>query len=185
MRLLAFIVVNTVTVNPIPENEPHHLQYVWHKGQKIYAGGLFSDTTYVFDVDHLPDVALSGVNLPQDTLCGSVPDAYWVLNDGTAYGTYMGGPDLPGSCSYTDGSSAVGNGFAGSPGEVVHIGPDGSTLGELAATTDTPADNDRTRCPGIPTTTPTWDCPKLPASSDRSSCSEGRRPVRKPGPAPR
>ena len=152
-------VVNTVTVSPIPENEPHHLQYVWHKGQKIYAGGLFSDTTYVFDVDHLPEVALSGVNLPQDTLCGSVPDAYWVLNDGTAYGTYMGGPDLPGPCSYTDGSSAVGNGFAGSPGEVVHIGPDGSTLAEIKATTDTPADNDSTRCPGIPTTTPTCSNP--------------------------
>ena len=148
-------VVNTVTVSPIPENEPHHLQYVWHKGQKIYAGGLFSDTTYVFNVDQLPAVSLSGVNLPQDTLCGSVPDAYWVLNDGTAYGTYMGGPDLPGACTYTNGDIAVGNGFAGSPGEVVHIGPDGKTLAEIKATTNTPADNNPTRCPGVPTTAPT------------------------------
>ena len=29
------------------------------------------------------------MNLPQDTPCGSVPDAYWVLNDGTAYGTIV------------------------------------------------------------------------------------------------
>src|SRR5207302_1336147 len=26
-------VVNTVTVSPLVENEPHHMQYVWHKGQ--------------------------------------------------------------------------------------------------------------------------------------------------------
>ena len=44
-------VVNTVTVGPLVENEPHHLQYVWHKGHRIFAGGLFTDTTYVFDVD--------------------------------------------------------------------------------------------------------------------------------------
>ena len=142
-------VVNTVTVSPIPENEPHHLQYVWHKGQKIYAGGLFSDTTYVFDVDSLPEVKLSGVNLPQDTLCGSVPDAYWVLNDGTAYGTYMGGPDLPGPCTYTNGAVRVGNGFAGTPGEVVHLGPDGKTIAEIPAATE--AAEDATRCPGVPT----------------------------------
>ena len=44
-------VVNTVTVSPLVENEPHHMQYVWHKGHKIYAGALYLDTTYVFDVD--------------------------------------------------------------------------------------------------------------------------------------
>lgn len=141
-------VVNTLTVSPIVENEPHHMQYIWHKGNKIYAGGLFSDTTYVFDVSKLPTITLSGVNLPTDTPCGSVPDAYWVLKDGTAYGTYMGGPDLPGPCSYTDGQTRIGNGFAGTPGELAHIGPDGKTLSEVpAATTDA---EDTTRCPSEP-----------------------------------
>lgn len=42
-------IVNTVTV-PLVENEPHHMQYSWHKGHKIYAGGLFTDITFVFDV---------------------------------------------------------------------------------------------------------------------------------------
>ncbi|MBV9369606.1 MAG: hypothetical protein JO074_07235, partial [Frankiales bacterium] len=41
-------VVNTATVGPLVENEPHHMQYIWHKGDKIYAGGLFSSVTYVF-----------------------------------------------------------------------------------------------------------------------------------------
>src|SRR5205823_14566175 len=79
-----------------------------------------------------------------DALPISVPDAYWVLNDGTAYGTYMGGPDLPGPCAYTNGDTAVGNGFAGSPGELVHIGPDGKTLAEVKATTDTPRSEEHT-----------------------------------------
>ncbi len=43
-------VVNTATVGPLVENEPHHMQYSWRKGDKIYAGGLYSAATYVFDV---------------------------------------------------------------------------------------------------------------------------------------
>ena len=31
-------VVNTATVGPLVENEPHHMQYVWHKGDTVYAG---------------------------------------------------------------------------------------------------------------------------------------------------
>jgi hypothetical protein len=133
-------VVNTATVGPLLENEPHHMQYIFNKGDKIYAGGLYSDSTYVFDVAKLPALTLSGTNLPQDTPCGSIPDAYWVLKDHTAYGTYMGGPDAPGPCSYTDGSVRVGNGFGGSPGEIVHIGPDGKTLSEAPAALDTSED---------------------------------------------
>ena len=141
-------VVNTVTVSPIVENEPHHMQYIWHKGNKIYAGGLFSDTTYVFDVGNLPAITLSGVNLPTDTPCGSVPDAYWVLKDGSAYGTYMGGPDAPGPCLYTNGETRIGNGFAGTPGSLVHIGTDGRTLSEVPAATKGP--EDAKRCPAEP-----------------------------------
>ena len=123
-------VVNTATVGPVLENEPHHMQYIYNKGDKIFAGGLYSDITYVFDVAKLPALTLSGTNLPTDTPCGSIPDAYWVLKDHTAYGTYMGGPDVPGPCLYTNGETRVGNGFGGSPGSLVHLGPDGTTLSE-------------------------------------------------------
>ena len=141
-------VVNTGTVGPLVENEPHHMQYVWHKGNSVFAGGLFSDVTYVFDVSKLPELSLKGVNLPTDTLCGSVPDAYWVTKDGGAYGTYMGGPDLPGPCIYTDGSVRVGNGFGGSPGELVRLDKDGKTLSEAPAATEAPEDEQR--CDNIP-----------------------------------
>ena len=143
-------VVNTATVGPLVENEPHHMQYIWHKGNKIYAGGLFTDTTYVFDVEKLPEVRLSGVNLPTDTLCGSVPDAYWVLKDGTAYGTYMGGPDLPGPCVYSDGSVRSGNGFAGSPGEIVRLDENGRTLSEAPAALPLTKSEDPKHCVNLP-----------------------------------
>lgn len=128
-------VLNTGTVGPLVENEPHHMQYVWHKGQKIFAGGLFSAATYVFDVSKLPALTLSGISLPTQTLCGSVPDAFWVLKDGTAYGTYMGGPVAPGPCRYTHGEVRTGNGFAGTPGEVIRFGPRGQNLDESPAAT--------------------------------------------------
>jgi hypothetical protein len=128
-------VVNTATVGPLVENEPHHMQYVWHKGDNIFAGGLFTDVTYVLDPSKLPKLELKGINLPTDTLCGSVPDAYWVTKDHKAYGTYMGGPDLPGPCVYTDGQVRVGNGFAGSPGELVRLDENGRTISEAPAST--------------------------------------------------
>ena len=141
-------VVNTATVGPLVENEPHHMQYIWHKGNSIFAGGLFTDVTYVVDTSQLPKLELKAVNLPTDTLCGSVPDAYWVTRDGNAYGTYMGGPDLPGPCTYTDGSVRVGNGFGGSPGELVRLDKDGKTLSEAPAATEAPEDEQR--CDNIP-----------------------------------
>jgi hypothetical protein len=141
-------VVNTATVGPVEENEPHHMQYIWHKGDKIYAGGLFSSVTYVFDVSKLPEIGLSGVSLPTDTPCGSIPDAFWTLPDGTAYGTYMGGPVAPGACSYTDGQVRLGNGYGGSPGEIVHIGPDGKVLSEEPAAQE--SSEDPALCPNYP-----------------------------------
>ncbi|GLY49777.1 hypothetical protein [Lentzea sp. NBRC 102530] len=141
-------VVNTATIDGLTGNEPHHMQYLWHKGQRVYAGGLMSDTVFVLDVSRLPEVRLAGVNLPADTPCGSVPDAFWVLRDGTAYGSYMGGPNVAGPCTYTNGETRVGNGFAGSPGEVVRIGPDGRTLAEAPAATA--AGEDPASCLNVP-----------------------------------
>jgi hypothetical protein len=126
-------VMNSVTVSPVAENEPHHMQYMWHKGDSIYAGGLYSDITYVFSAKSLPALELTGVNLPMDTPCGSIPDAYYTLKDGTAYGTYMGGADVPGPCTYTNGAVRISNGFGGSPGSIVHLDRTGKTLSEVPA----------------------------------------------------
>ncbi|MCD2197992.1 hypothetical protein LQ327_31940 [Actinomycetospora endophytica] len=133
-------VVNTATVGPLVENEPHHMQYEWHKGNTVFAGGLFSAVTYMFDVSKLPNVGLKGISLPTQTKCGSVPDAYWTNKDGSAYGTYMGGPVAPGPCRYTGGEVRSGNGFAGSPGEVVKFDPNGKLINEAPAATTTPED---------------------------------------------
>ena len=141
-------VVNTATVGPVEENEPHHMQYIWHKGDRIFAGGLFSSVTYVFDVDKLPAISLAGVSLPTDTLGGSIPDAFWTLPDGTAYGTYMGGPVAPGPYTYSDGQTRVGNGYGGSPGEIVHFDKDGKVLSQVPAASA--ASEDPAKCPNYP-----------------------------------
>lgn len=104
-------VVNFVQVPP-PfgiEGEPHHMQYDWHDGQPIVAGGLLNDVTTVWDVSQIPEVRLTNVVRPEETPLGSVPDAYDFLPDGRAIGTYMGGPNLN---------------YAGSPGSVVVFRPD-------------------------------------------------------------
>ncbi len=142
-------VVNTATVGPLVENEPHHMQYTWRKGDTIYAGGLFGATTYAFDVSALPNLQLKGVSLPTQTLGGSVPDAYWTLKDGTAYGTYMGGPVAPGPYTYDDGSTFISNGFAGSPGEVVHFDQNGKVLSQSPAAT--PQGDNAQLCDDLPT----------------------------------
>lgn len=140
-------VVNTVTVDDVFGNEPHHMQYQWRKGDKVYAGGLLSDITYVFDVKRLPEVTLSGVAPATATPCGSIPDAYQVLSDGTAYGTYLGGPDVAGPCRYTNGEVREGNGFGGTPGEIVRISPKGRVLAEAPAAS---AVSDGDTCVAIP-----------------------------------
>ncbi|WP_167102785.1 hypothetical protein [Amycolatopsis granulosa] len=144
-------VVNTATVGPLVENEPHHMQYVWHKGDTIYAGALFAAATYAFDVSALPQLKLKGISLPTQTLGGSVPDAYWVLKDGTAYGTYMGGPVAPGPYTYANGQTVVGNGFAGSPGEVVRFDQNARVLSQTSAAT--PQGDDAKLCENLPTLT--------------------------------
>jgi len=139
--------VNTATVGPLVENEPHHMQYTWHKGDAVYAGGLFSSVTYSFDMSALPEIKLNGVSLPTDTMGGSVPDAYWVLSDGTAYATYMGGPVVPGPYRYSDGSVHTGTGFAGSPGMVARFDRNAKVLSESPAAT--PQGEDPKRCPSL------------------------------------
>lgn len=142
-------VVNTATVGPLVENEPHHMQYVWHKGDTIYAGALFAAATYAFDASALPALKLKGVSLPTQTLGGSVPDAYWTLKDGTSYGTYMGGPVAPGPYTYANGQTVTSNGFAGSPGELVHFGKNGEVLSQTSAAT--PQGDNAKLCDNLPT----------------------------------
>jgi hypothetical protein len=60
----------------------------------------------------------------------------------------MGGPVAPGPCQYTDGQTRIGNGYGGSPGEIVHFGPDGSVLSEEPAASA--ASEDPAQCPDYP-----------------------------------
>src|SRR4051812_36988960 len=104
-------VVNFVQL-PLPwgvEAEAHHMQYQWEDGQPIIAGGLFNDTTFVLGADDIPNLSLKNIIAPQDTLQGTIPDAYDSTGDGKFIGTYMGGPEAN---------------FGGSPGSVDVFKPD-------------------------------------------------------------
>jgi hypothetical protein len=99
-------VVNFVQL-PLPwglENEAHHMQYEWHDGDPILAGGLFTGTTHVLDPSDIPNLKLLNEIPVTETPGGSIADAYERGDDGRFYLTLMGGP--------------IAN-FGGSPGEIV------------------------------------------------------------------
>lgn len=104
-------VVNFVQL-PLPwglENEAHHMQYEWHDGDPILAGGLFTGTTHVLDASDIPNLKLLN-EIPNTAYPGgSIADAYEKGANGRFYLTLMGGP--------------LAN-FGGSPGEVVTFKPD-------------------------------------------------------------
>jgi hypothetical protein len=117
-------VVNFVQL-PLPwgvEAEAHHMQYQWEDGEPIIAGGLFNDTTFVLGANDIPNLNLENIIAPQDTLQGTIPDAYDAVGDGKFIGTYMGGPEAN---------------FGGSPGSVDVFKPD-PTKG-LVLDSETPA----------------------------------------------
>lgn len=119
-------VVNTATVGPLVENEPHHVQYTWHKGDTIFAGALFGAAAYAFDATQLPSLKLKGISLPTQTLGGSVPGPY----------------------TYSDGSTHISNGFAGSPGEVVRFDENARVLSQPPAAT--PQGDNEKLCDTLP-----------------------------------
>src|SRR3954470_8958496 len=119
-------VVNFVQL-PLPwgvEAEAHHMQYQWEDGEPIIAGGLFNDTTFVLGADDIPNLKLENIIAPQDTLQGTIPDAYDAVGDGKFIGTYMGGPEAN---------------FGGSPGSVDVFKPDPQK--GLVLESETPAGN--------------------------------------------
>ena len=97
-------VVNTATVGPLVENEPHHMQYIWHKGDNIFAGGLFTDV----------DLRLRRLAAAEADAVGRQPAHRHALRLGarTPTGCSRTAPrtaptwaarTCPGPCTYTDG----------------------------------------------------------------------------------
>jgi hypothetical protein len=113
-------VVNFVQL-PLPwgvETEAHHMQYQWEDG------ALFTDVTFVLSPNDIPNLKLQNIIAPQDTLQGTIPDAYDAIGDGRFIGTYMGGPEAN---------------FGGSPGSVDVFKPDKEK--GLVLESETPAGN--------------------------------------------
>jgi hypothetical protein len=104
-------VVNFVQL-PLPwgiENEAHHMQYEWHDGDLIVAGGLYTGTVFVLSPKDIPNLQLTNISDPTQHLGGTIADAFEKGKDGRFTLTLMGGP--------------IAN-FGGSPGELVTYKPD-------------------------------------------------------------
>lgn len=91
-------------------NEPHHMTHHVTPNCKLFAGGLLSGNTFVFDVrDPLnvpaPKVLRAGIDYPF-----TVPDDFKILPNGNVLGTYVGAGNLM------------------SPGGVVEFDPDGNVV---------------------------------------------------------
>jgi hypothetical protein len=104
-------VVNLVQL-PLPwgvENEAHHMQYQWEDGDPIFAGGLFTGTTFVLDPSDIPNLKLKNIIAPTEYPQGTIADAYEKNADGRFVLTLMGGPLAD---------------FGGSPGALATFKPD-------------------------------------------------------------
>lgn len=104
-------VVNLVQL-PLPwgvENEAHHMQYQWDDGDPIFAGALFTGTTFVIDPGDIPNLKLKNIIAPTEYPQGTIADAYEKNKDGRFVLTLMGGP--------------LAN-FGGSPGALATFKPD-------------------------------------------------------------
>jgi hypothetical protein len=104
-------VVNFVQL-PLPwgvENEAHHMQYEWHDGDPIVAGGLYTGTVFVLSPKDIPNLTLQSISDPTQHPGGTIADAFERGAGGRFTLTLMGGP-------LTD--------FGGSPGELVTYRPD-------------------------------------------------------------
>lgn len=89
-------VIRTVEV-PGRSNEPHHMQpFVPDGCETVFAGGLFSDLWFNFDVSDPLEPTLANTITPAETR-GTVPDAAFVLPNCQALATEMGGDPSTGS----------------------------------------------------------------------------------------
>ncbi len=110
-------VLRTVSVpTPPTGNEPHHMQPFVPEGcETVFAGGLFSDFWFTFDIAEPAHPSLIRAITPAETP-GTVPDAAFVLPNCEALATEMGGD--PSTGSYP----------AGPHGTVVRLSADGERV---------------------------------------------------------
>lgn len=99
-----------------PGNEPHHMQPYTPPGCKtVFAGGLFSDFWYMFNISDPLNPKHTTTITPAQTQ-GAVPDAAWLMPNCEGLGTEMGGDPSTGS-------------YVGGPhGTIVHLSADGSKV---------------------------------------------------------
>ncbi|MHB8478249.1 MAG: selenium-binding protein SBP56-related protein [Steroidobacteraceae bacterium] len=81
-------VLSTVTVGS-KGNEPHHIDFALRLDGTLWASGILSGRTFIFDVSHAPDASLLWVDEPTPERVHTPPHAYARLPDGHTLATAM------------------------------------------------------------------------------------------------
>ena len=110
------------------------MQYIWHKGNNIFAGGLFTDATYVLDTSKLPGPEPQA-RQPADGHALRVGPGRLLGDQGRQRLRHLHGwARRTRPVHLLRRHTRIGNGFAGSPGEVVRLDQNGKTVYEAPAT---------------------------------------------------
>jgi hypothetical protein len=121
-------VLKTVPVGS-KANEPHHIDFSLRADGTLWASGLLSGRTFIFDVSHAPDATLLKVDEPTAERVHTPPHAYAVLPDGHTLATAM---DMMDSHQHAA-IPAAGNGPDPAPGGLLEFDSRGNYLRRVSA----------------------------------------------------
>jgi hypothetical protein len=111
-------------------NEPHHIDLNLRGDGTVWASGVASGRTFIFDVSHPPDIKLVKVDEPSPERAHTPPHIYALLPNGHTIATAMDmrfhpGPGSQGSAEHPRGDPA--------PGGLLEFDAQGNYLREISA----------------------------------------------------
>lgn len=119
-------------------NEPHHMDYTLRGNGELWASGLLSGRTFIFDISRLPEVKLLRVDEPGERRLNTPPHSYALLPNGHTLATAMDmrthtdeGKDVPPSAERPGGPSP--HSGDPTPGALLEFDRDGRFLRQISA----------------------------------------------------
>ncbi|GAC1624324.1 MAG: hypothetical protein NVS9B13_18790 [Candidatus Acidiferrum sp.] len=121
-------VLKTVPVGS-KANEPHHIDFSLRPDGTLWASGILSGRTFIFDVTHAPDVRLLKVDEPKPERVHTPPHAYAQLPDGHTIATAMDMMNAEHQAGMPEGSG----GWDRAPGGLLEFDAHGNYLRRISA----------------------------------------------------
>jgi hypothetical protein len=110
-------------------NEPHHMDYTLRGNGQLWASGLLTGRTFIFDISHPPDIKLLKVNEPEPERVHTPPHSFALLPNGHTLATAM---DMR---AHDTSSQASQTGHVGdpAPGGLLEFDTEGNFLRQISA----------------------------------------------------